>query len=141
MLAGYQWDQPVTIPATDAAKQWHGWNVALKPAAEFWWLVRKPISERTVAQNVLRWSTGGINVDACRIQTSDGLNGGAYASQKNKECAVYGKLDYDCGEYKQPTGRWPANVVLSYPEDSYILRGDATVEQKKELYKWLHENA
>lgn len=58
-----------TAPATDAAKQWDGWGTALKPACEFFTLARKPLSEKTVAANVLKWGTGGINVDGCRVGT------------------------------------------------------------------------
>lgn len=58
-----------TAPSTDAAKQWSGWGTALKPAAENWILIRKPISEKTVAANVLKWGTGALNIDATRIGT------------------------------------------------------------------------
>lgn len=57
-------------PATDAAKQWQGWGTALKPANEPIVLARKPLSESTVATNVLKWGTGGINIDASRIGTN-----------------------------------------------------------------------
>lgn len=54
-------------PATDDAAKWVGWGTALKPAMEDWWLLRKPLSEKTVAENVLKHSVGGINIDATRI--------------------------------------------------------------------------
>ena len=57
----------ITAPATDAARQWEGWGTALKPAWEPICLARKPLSEKTVAANVLRWGTGAINVGACRV--------------------------------------------------------------------------
>ena len=57
---------PVTSPATPEAQQWQGWGTALKPACEFWVLVRKPCSEKTVAANVLKWGTGALNIDAAR---------------------------------------------------------------------------
>jgi hypothetical protein len=38
-------------------------------------------------------------------------------------------------------GRWPANVILTYPEDEYILKGNVTSEQKRELFQWLQANA
>ncbi len=56
-------------PTTDQAKQWNGWGTHLKPAIEHWWLVRKPLSEPTVAENVLKWGTGALNIGACRIPT------------------------------------------------------------------------
>ena len=61
----------ITAPATDAARQWEGWGTALKPAWEPICLARKPLSEKTVAANVLRWGTGAINVDGCRIEATD----------------------------------------------------------------------
>src|SRR5690606_29788839 len=71
----------VTAPATPEAKQWEGWGTALKPAVEAIILARKPLSEATVAENVLRWGTGGLNIDGCRIPTSDRLGGGATSSE------------------------------------------------------------
>ena len=44
---------------------------ALKPAHEDWILLRKPL-EGTVAQNVLKWGVGGINIDGCRIDEKTG---------------------------------------------------------------------
>ena len=98
-----------------------GLGTALKPATELIAVARKPLSEPTVAANVLRWGTGALNVDACRIgfastadeQESKGKNKhaeyGTVASNK-----VYG--DYTMVPAKNYTaaGRWPANVVLSH---------------------------
>ena len=58
--------------STEEAKQWDGWGTALKPACEFFTLCRKPLSEKTVAANVLKWGTGGINIDGCRVGTENG---------------------------------------------------------------------
>ena len=60
----------VTAPATDAAREWDGWGTALKPAVELICLARKPLSEKTVAANVLRWGCGGLNIDQTRINPS-----------------------------------------------------------------------
>lgn len=59
---------PITAPSTDAAKEWEGWGTALKPAYEPIILARKPIEESTIAGNVLKHGTGGINIDGCRIE-------------------------------------------------------------------------
>jgi DNA modification methylase len=61
--------QPITAPATPAAQQWEGWGTALKPALEPVTLARKPLSEGTVAANVLEHGTGALNVDGCRNDT------------------------------------------------------------------------
>ena len=58
-------------PITPEAIQWQGWGTGLKPAVEVWWLCRKPLSEKTIAENVLRWGTGALNIDACRIPGKD----------------------------------------------------------------------
>jgi hypothetical protein len=56
----------ITAPATPEAEQWQGWGTALKPAMEMITVARKPL-EGTVAQNVLEWGTGAINIDGCRV--------------------------------------------------------------------------
>ena len=57
----------ITAPATDAVKRWDGWGTALKPALEPITVARRPIIG-TVAENVLKYGTGGINVDGCRVE-------------------------------------------------------------------------
>jgi hypothetical protein len=56
----------VTAPATAEAKEWDGWGTALKPAHEPIVLARKPLNG-TVANNVLTYGVGGINIDGCRV--------------------------------------------------------------------------
>ncbi len=95
----------------------NGQGTALKPACEMWVLVRKPLSEKNIAANVMKWGTGGINIDQCRVSTNDNLNGGTYA----KVTEVSGKsgsleggpLRNACGkEFQQPAGRFPSNLVI-----------------------------
>ena len=62
----------ITAPETDEAKQWEGWGTALKPAHEPIVMARKPLSEKTVAENVLKHGTGGINIDGCRVGNDGG---------------------------------------------------------------------
>jgi len=59
---------------TFVGKQWQGWGTALKPAVELIVLARKPISEKNIAENVLKWGTGGINIDGCRIEHKENLS-------------------------------------------------------------------
>jgi site-specific DNA-methyltransferase (adenine-specific) len=101
-----------TAPATEAARQWQGWGTALKPAWEPIVVARKPLIG-TVAENVLAHGTGGLNIDGCRIETADNLNGGAYAktSDKNAADASSFAMGAAAGEFVQPTGRWPANLI------------------------------
>ncbi len=107
--------QPITAPATPEAQQWEGWGTALKPANEPIVVARKPLSEKTIAENVLKWGTGGINIDECRIPTEDNLNGGRYSDNKGEiTCNVYTPAinKRSKSDYNQPTGRFPANVML-----------------------------
>lgn len=99
----------LTAPATDAAKQWSGWGTALKPASEHWILVRKPCAEKTVAANVLEWGTGGINIDASRIESAEKL-ARPFNQAKNQ---ILGKFSH-FGNPNEPQGRFPANLVLSH---------------------------
>lgn len=101
-------------PVTEDAKKWNGWNTALKPANEPIVVAQKPISEKGYAANVLKYGTGALNIDASRIETTDNLNGGAYAAKslKKKEDASSYFMGVSKEEFVQPIGRWPANVIL-----------------------------
>lgn len=59
------YDRKEFTPSTDQAKEWEGWGTALKPAHEPMVLARKPIAG-TVANNVLTYSVGGLNIDGTR---------------------------------------------------------------------------
>ena len=107
------------VPVTDEAKQWQGWGTALKPAMEPITMARKPF-KGTVADNVQAYGTGAINIDGCRIETDNNLNGGGYSGGTPKTMfSGLGRLQPD--EYNQPFGRWPANVLHDGCED--VLRG------------------
>lgn len=112
--AGERIQQDITMPTTEEAKQWSGWGTALKPANEPIVVARKPLSEKSVALNVLKWGTGGINIDGCRIGTTDNLNGGTYAknpTMKQEDATSWSKPTLN-KEFIQPTGRFPANIIL-----------------------------
>ena len=107
----------ITAPATDEAKQWEGWGTALKPAHEPIVMARKPLSEKTVVNNVLEWGTGCINIDESRVTTEENLNGGGYTPRKNGNAWAETKgmnSEGHCASepFKQPIGRFPANIIL-----------------------------
>ncbi len=99
----------ITAPATPEAAQWSGWGTSLKPACEDWWLLRKPLGERTVAANVLRHGTGAINVDACRVPMQD-YDPDAVQRQTNNAMFQGRGAGHEQQTYNA-AGRWPANVV------------------------------
>jgi len=99
-------------PATDAARQWDGWNVALKPAHEPIVLARKPF-RGTVAQNVLEHGTGALNIDACRVGATRDVP--ASLSTRPNDGQTYGKLKGgQPGDLDPNVGRWPPNVLLTH---------------------------
>jgi len=59
------------IEITKGNSKYEGWGTALKPAMELWTLCRKPLEEKTIASNVLKWGTGGINIEKSRVPTQD----------------------------------------------------------------------
>lgn len=100
-----------TAPASEPAKRYEGYGTALKPAYEPILLVRKPLAG-TVAENVLEYGTGGLNIDGCRIAlngektTRDGGEYGANRVQFNSPKS----LRFSAPSHKK--GRWPANVIF-----------------------------
>jgi DNA modification methylase len=95
-------------PATAEAQQWQGWGTALKPGFEPVIVARKPI-EGTVANNVLKWGTGGLNIDGSRIGTEGGTARDGKANQPNDSGWANMKGH---GITELNTGRWPANIIL-----------------------------
>ena len=112
----------VTAPTTDEAKQWEGWGTALKPALEPITVARKPLEEKTVAANVLKYGTGAINIDESRIATNHDVEPDARlcgnGSYKTGGMAVnvYGKFaGTEITSSEQ--GRFPANLIHDGSEE------------------------
>jgi site-specific DNA-methyltransferase (adenine-specific) len=105
--------QAITAPATPDAARWEGWGTALKPSIECALLIRKPLAG-TVAANVLRYGTGGINVDGCRYPFGDLAWPGPQDqwSATTRGSTVVLRFGGQDGDVSIPDGlgRWPANV-------------------------------
>lgn len=104
-------------PKTDEAKQWSGWGTALKPAFEPITMARKPL-DGTVANNVLKWGTGGINIDATRVPMNDDdfakLSAGVDKIRErggSMEGSWANHSDLSGANPANPLGRWPANLM------------------------------
>ena len=105
-------------PATPEAQQWQGWGTALKPAHEPIVVARKPLIG-TVANNVLTYGTGALNIDGSRVGTGTGetktvqypdIRGNNYNN-------AIGTVEYTVTDQ----GRWPANVIHDGSEE--VLAG------------------
>lgn len=104
-------------PKTDEAKQWQGWGTALKPSQEPVTIARKPL-DGTVANNVLEWGTGGMNIDATRVPMSDEdyeklSSGVERIREKGGTMGNSWKNSSDLSGANpvNPAGRWPANFI------------------------------
>jgi len=128
---GQEVEEEITVGTTE----WEGWGTALKPAHEPIVLARKSLSENSIVANVLKHRTGGIHIDACRIegekQTRDSnpvMNGGKYGQNQNAERKIVKrKSRSDDGVWTNknsgmkaegthyadadPKGRFPSNVM------------------------------
>jgi site-specific DNA-methyltransferase (adenine-specific) len=108
----------------DVSGDWDGWGTALKPAHEPIVVARKPV-EGTVANNVLTYGTGALNIDATRIKGAEGENferpvnftgqhegytrpwqSTAEGQEKNAESRK------ESAQKATDFGRWPANIIL-----------------------------
>jgi DNA modification methylase len=101
--------QLATKSATSEAKTWEGWGTALKPAHEPIVVGRKPLVG-TVAENVLEWGVGGLNIDRSRIGNESRVNQKS-SSLGNGHTMSGGKAQDDYPDI-HVTGRWPANVIF-----------------------------
>jgi len=113
----------LTAPATEEAQRWDGWGTALKPAAEDWWLVRKP-PESSIVRNVLEHGTGAINIDGCRVPHASADDHAEHAAGVAAIKARGGSMDHSWKNSSDlagasdvsPGGRWPSHVLLSHAD-------------------------
>lgn len=120
---GQERPQFITAPATDAARQWSGWGTALKPAWEPVIVARKSL-EGTVAENVLRYGTGAINVDGCRVEPTGESRARADEASKDRRYAERGSTNFAVAPGVRggdPAGRWPANLIHDGSEEVVLL--------------------
>jgi site-specific DNA-methyltransferase (adenine-specific) len=102
--------------ASDEAKQWDGWGTALKPAHEPMVLARKPL-EGTVANNVLTFGTGGLNIDGSRV-------GSEVMPASTGEALSNGKYGDKVWDTPEKTGRFPANFIHDGSDEVVALFPD-----------------
>lgn len=122
-------DYDITAPSTELAKQWQGWGTALKPSFEPIIVARKPF-KGSLVDNVIENGVGGINIDECRVGTSDDFKDKVYTTKNFTDynggnCNSYMNISNrkkitERIEYKpSENGRFPANTILTYNETDY----------------------
>lgn len=125
-MANHKWTgRAVRVEGQDA-RQWQGHGTALKPGYEPILIARKPIYESSVAANVLKFGTGSINIDACRVpfegevspsrllRESAQRSGNAPGRPGQQGRTITNRISP--ARYMEPRsgeelGRWPANVI------------------------------
>lgn len=112
-----EYNYNITTATTDLAKKWQGWGTALKSAYEPIIVARKPV-ENSVVDNVIEYGVGGINIDECRVgNETHKVNINDFSNQHGNKFGN-GEPIAKLGE-KEITGRFPANVILTYDETDF----------------------
>ena len=133
--------EPREADITKGTSQYEGWGTALKPAHEPIVMARKPLSEKTVVNNVLEWGTGGINIEESRIsyKSKDDME---IRKNTHRETNKLGDGNFGGGKYSQPveSGRFPANIILDKEAGKILdeqsgITTSGKVKETKESYE------
>jgi len=110
---GYMDGSGKSFNITKGDSEWEGWGTALKPALEPITVARKPLSEKTVALNVLKWGTGGIDIDGSRVETEDEISNHSRGTESAISKGKYGDSSQQETHQTegQKLGRFPANFI------------------------------
>jgi site-specific DNA-methyltransferase (adenine-specific) len=124
-------DVPVTAPASEEAKKWEGWGNNLKPSWEPIFMFRKPVSEKTLVDQVLATGTGAINIDGCRIGGTDsvtthsrGSNSAHPSHPTSKTVEETGRVtaqNTNLDTHSERSGRWPANTLFVHGSECRVV--------------------
>ena len=95
-------------------------------------MARKPLSEKTVAANVLQWGTGGINIDTCRIPRSvDDISGWSRTGSEESDNRSMSGKNYAREAKPDNTSRFPANVIFDESAATMLDEQTGTLKSGK----------
>ena len=97
---------------TKGNSEWEGWGTALKPAHEPIVLARKPLGEKSIAENVLKHGTGGINIDGSRIEASETITINRHSGYNSNSLVESTKGKWKGEQEDNTQGRFPANIIF-----------------------------
>lgn len=103
-----EWRTQEIRKVREKIEQFRGYKTALKPAYEPIIVARKPL-KGTVAQNVMQYGVGGINIDECRV--GHGRDKEQTQGVSNSETQVVGRDENNVKTYPIDLGRFPANFI------------------------------
>lgn len=105
-------------------------------------LCRKPLSEKSVVDNVFRWGVGGLNIDGCRI--GEGTGETKTITQKGAKFKTWSNDPLETRWYEQgfnksegntyevkDLGRWPANLILDKEAGKILDKQSGTTKSSK----------
>lgn len=110
------------VRVTKGFSEFEGWGSALKPANEPIVLARKPLEKGlSIAENVLKWGTGAINIDASRVGSEKRTMPIFSEDKKNDETTF--NLNSNIQHHREETtqGRFPANFIMTHHPDCECL--------------------
>jgi len=115
----------ITAPATPEAQQWDGWGTALKPALEPITVARKPVAEKSIAENVLKYGTGAINIDESRVgNEGEAIPEFSYRSHGKSDRSNINTGNKNRTGASTNQGRFPANLIHDGSDEVVELAGD-----------------
>lgn len=117
LYGDFSGDDRLTLPSSEAARQWEGWNTSLKPAHEAIVLARKSTGFNSTVANVLEYGTGALNIAACRVEpTGESRPRIGEASQETRYSDRGGTNFAPLPGVRggAPEGRWPTNLVFTH---------------------------
>ena len=134
--------QYITKQASEEQKKWEGWNTQLKPQHEPICMQQKPLSEKTIVDNVLTWNTGQINVGQNKIPLKQEDNKDLRIINRNMRSQDdgwgYNDANQDKVSVLNPEGRYPQNVIFDEEQSKYLDKktGNVSYGNKSGGYKY-----
>ena len=117
----------IDLEITKGSSDWEGWGTALKPAHEPMVLARKPIEEKSVAENVLKHGVGGINIDDCRVQCEPDDN---IVRPERTEAQAYNFFrggEEDQTNVRKTTQRQPRNEQSVWTDNNSGMKAEGSM--------------
>lgn len=144
--------------SSELGRLYDGFGTGLKPCHEPILLLRKPIDEKNIAENIIKHGTGAINIEKCRHAFGDPMwlgpqkdhtkawqrrhsgAAGSFAAEFQEGDREYQHTD-DISDYAPTGGRWPANVIHSpKPKQTEKDAGlDHLLKERKEPAYQIHD--
>lgn len=131
-----------SIPNSEEAQKWYGWGTGLKPAFEPIVVAQKPY-EKTYAENVLKYGVGGLNIDGCRIATTQLDNYDLQQRPKSKGGKATGNVIFvenmlETEHGVREKGRFPANLLLTHHPECKLIGSKKVGSGKKKHNQEIH---